>query len=102
MLDIRWSRLENQNEAIVMQAQSIPPHTRRLERLSRHIEPAPCAAHAHNTFFTPEEMQQYEELGYVVVRSLLSDSEVQRFCSRFKRRVRLPPLALLCPSKALL
>ena len=71
-----------------MQAGLLPAHARRLDRLSRHIEPAHCAAHAPNAFFTSEEMQQYDELGYVVVRGLLSDSEVQRFCARFKRWVR--------------
>ena len=68
-----------------MQVDLQPAHARRLERLSRHIEPAPCAARAPNAFFTPQEMQQYEDLGYVVVRGLLSDSETQRFCTRFKR-----------------
>ena len=68
-----------------MQAPVLPAHARRLERLSRHIEPAPCAAHAPNAFFSAAEMQQYEELGYVVVRRLISDADVQRFCARFKR-----------------
>ncbi len=69
-----------------MQSGLLPVQARRLERLSRHLEPAPCAAHAApNAFFTSAEMRQYEELGYVVVRGLLSDSEVQRFCARFKR-----------------
>jgi hypothetical protein len=74
-----------------MQPGLLPAQARRLERLSRHVQPAPCAAHAvPNAFFTSAEMRQYEELGYVVVRGLLSDSEVQRFCARFKRCVMEP------------
>jgi hypothetical protein len=68
-----------------MQAELLPAHARRLDRLSRHIEAAHCGAHSPNGFFTTAEMKQYEDLGYVVVRGLLTDSEVQRFCTRFKR-----------------
>jgi hypothetical protein len=81
-----------------MQAQPLSPLARRLDRLSRHIGPAPCASLAPNALFTSAEMQQYEELGYVVVKGLLSDSEVHRFCERFKRRAKcFFFVALFCP-----